>query len=77
MKKKLACESSCSGTLRSRRACLVTLSLDTVEDVMVGWVEELALKVSWMLKRASLKKNSLINQEQRSERISLCRTLSE
>ena len=26
---------------RSHRACLVTLSLDTVEDVMVGKVDEL------------------------------------
>ena len=36
-----------------------------------------ALKVSWMLKKASLRKNSLINQEPRLERSSPCCTVSE
>ena len=58
---------------------LVPLLLDTIEDVMVGEVMSLrkmkddqspSLEVSWMLKRESWRKNSLTNQEPRSERSS-------
>ena len=57
---------------RSRRAYLATLSLGTVEDVVVGEVDELEEDVEWSIsclegvmdvEEASLRKNSSINQE--------------
>ena len=67
--------SDVSAEYGSLRSSLATISLDTVEGVMDGAVDDLektwddqspALKVSWMLKR----KNSFRNQEPLSERSS-------